>query len=247
MGAAKVTSRLQKMICVLLTLTLLAGICPTAYAKTVKATVSDSSARFYKSPDSSSDHVRIDKGVTVTVKAVKGEWAQVKYSGYTGYIKTKYLSTGSSSSSSSSSKSSSSSSSSSWKSKVVALDWFDSGKNVLRKGHYGYVLDIRSGYMIKVKRMGGHNHADIEPATKSDAAKLKKLGASWHARPAILKVDDKYVACSINTMPHGDQTISDNNFDGQICLHMVGSMTHGGENVRSDHQSAIKKAYNWAH
>ena len=33
----------------------------------------------------------------------------------------------------------------------------------------------------------------------------------------------------------------------EICLHMVGSMTHGGENVRSDHQSAIKKAYNWAH
>ena len=241
MEASTVNSRLQKMISVLLVLSLM--LCAPAYAKTVKATVSDSSARFYKSASSSSDHVYIKKGATVTVKAVKGDWAKVKYSGVTGYMKTDDLSASSSSSSSSSKKRSGSG----WKSKVVAMNWFDDGKDVLHKGGYGYVYDIKSGYTIKVKRMGGHNHADIEPATAADAAKIKKLGASWHARPAILKADGKYVACSINTMPHGDDTIDDNDFQGQICLHMVGSMTHGGENVRSDHQSAIKRAYNWAH
>ncbi|MBR1560633.1 MAG: hypothetical protein IJ646_10385 [Clostridia bacterium] len=224
---------------------LLGTLCVPAYAKTVKATVSESSAKFYKKADTHSDYIRLSKGVTVTVSAVKSGWAKVKYSGVTGYMKTDDLEAASSSSKSSSS--SSSSSSTSWKSKVVALKWFEDGKNVLKKGHYGYLLDIKSGKKIKIKRMGGHNHADIEPATKADAQKLKSFGASWDPRPAILKVDDKYVACSFNTMPHGDQTITDNDFEGQICLHMVGSMTHGGEQVRSDHQAAIKKAYNWAH
>ena len=38
-----------------------------------------------------------------------------------------------------------------------------------------------------------------------------------------------------------------NNYDGQFCLHMVGSKTHGSDSVNSEHQSAIRKAYNWAH
>ena len=233
---------LQKMISMALVIVMVLSFASTAFAKTVKAKVSESSARFYKSASSSSDHVRLKRGATVTVTAVKGEWAKVKYNGVTGYMKIDDLESASKSSSSGKS-----ASKSSWKSKVVAKQWFDDGKDVLKKGHYGYVYDIKSGYTIKVKRMGGHNHADIEPATKSDAKKLKKLGASWDARPVILKVDDKYVAASINTMPHGDQTITDNDFEGQVCLHMVGSTTHSTDSVRSDHQSAIKKAYNWAH
>lgn len=246
MGAVKMKFRLQKMISVLLLVALLMSLCAPAYASSVKATVSSSSAKFYKKASNHSDHVRISKGATVKVYEVKNGWAKVKYKDVTGYMKTDDLKSGSSGSSSSSS-SSKSKSSGSWKDTVTMPKWFDNGKDVLKKGHYGYVLDIKSGYKIKVKRMGGHNHADIEPATKSDASKIKKLGASWDARPAILKVGDKFVACSINTMPHGDQTITNNNFDGQICLHMLGSMTHGGEQVRGDHQSAIKRAYNWAH
>ena len=55
------------------------------------------------------------------------------------------------------------------------------------------------------------------------------------------------MACSFNTKIHGDQTITDNGYDGQFCLHMVGSKTHGEQEVRADHQSAIEKAYRWAH
>ena len=63
----------------------------------------------------------------------------------------------------------------------------------------------------------------------------------------ILKAGGKYVACSINTTPHGDQSITDNGYDGQFCLHMVGSTTHGTETTNESHQAAINKAYNWAH
>lgn len=135
----------------------------------------------------------------------------------------------------------------SWKRKVVALNWYEGGSRVLKKGKYGYLYDVKSGISLKIKRMGGSAHADVEPATKSDTAKLKRLGYSWKRRPAILYAGGKFVACSFATEPHGDQTIHDNGFDGQFCLHMLGSKTHGSDNVDADHQSAVRKAYNWAH
>ena len=140
-------------------------------------------------------------------------------------------------------------SSGSWKSKVVALNWYEGGSKVLKKGKYGYLYDVKSGIYLKIKRMGGSAHADVEPATMSDTAKLKKLsgGYSWKRRPGILYAGGKFVACSFATEPHGDQTIRDNGYDGQFCLHMLGSKTHGSDNVDADHQSAVKKAYNWAH
>ena len=133
------------------------------------------------------------------------------------------------------------------KSKVMAMKWYDGGSKVLKKGKYGYLYDIKSGLSIKIKRMGGTAHADCEPATKADTAKLKKLGYSYKRRPGILYAGGKFVAVSFTTQPHGDQTLTSNGYNGQFCLHMVGSKTHGSDRVDEDHQSAIKKAYSWAH
>ena len=135
----------------------------------------------------------------------------------------------------------------SWKRKVVAMKWYDGGSRVLDKGDYGALYDIESGLRLKIKRMGGTSHADVEPASKSDTAKLKKMGYSWDRRPAILYSEGKFVACSFATQPHGDQTISGNGYNGQFCLHMVGSKTHGSDQVDADHQAAIRRAYKWAH
>jgi hypothetical protein len=132
-----------------------------------------------------------------------------------------------------------------WKSKVVKLDWYKKGKNVLKRGGYAYLYDIKKGIKLRIKRMGGTNHADVEPATASDTAKLKKLAGgkfSWVCHPVILQANGQYVACSINTMPHGDQTIRNNNYNGQFCLHMVNSRTHGSDKVDPDHQAAVAKA-----
>ena len=115
------------------------------------------------------------------------------------------------------------------------------------KGEYGGLYDVKTGMHLKIKRMGGSSHADVEPASKSDTAKLKKMGYSWDRRPGILYSDGKFVACSFATQPHGHQTISKNGYHGQFCLHMVGSKTHGSDHVDADHQAAIKKAYSWAH
>ena len=76
--------------------------------------------------------------------------------------------------------------SSEWKKKVTVVEWFHGGRSALRKGHCGYVYDIKSGKTIRVKRLGGHNHMDLEPADRASGAVMKKLGKSWNPRPAIL-------------------------------------------------------------
>ena len=133
---------------------------------------------------------------------------------------------------------------------VVAMDWFNGGSNVLKRGEYGTVYDIESNTFFNIKRMGGTNHADIEPATLEDTAKLYAICGgeySWDSRAVILIAGGKFVACAMNTMPHGDETIYDNGYDGQCCLHMVNSRTHGSDKVNSAHQEAIREAYMWAH
>ena len=227
--------RLQKIICMTMIVALLATLLCPAFAKTISAKVKNSSAKFYKSASTSSASVSIKKGTKLKVTAVKNGWAKVSYKGHTGYMKTSALSTAKRKTS--------------WKSKVVAMNWFDGGQNVLSVGGYGTIYDIRTGVKIRIKRMGGHNHADVEPATKADTAKLKSLGGgySWDSRAVILYSNGKYVACAINTMPHGDQTITNNGYDGQFCLHMLGSRTHGSDKVNENHQAAINQAYNWAH
>ena len=240
--------RIQKLICALVIALLAVSALTPALAQSVKATVSSSSAKVYKKASKSSAHMKVSKGTTVTVTAVSGSWAKVKRNGKTGYMPVKYLKTASSSKKSSGD--TKKSSNSNWKSKVVKMDWFKGGKNVLKKGSYGYIYDIDKGIELRIKRMGGCNHADVEPATAADTAKLLRIAGgsfSWKSHAVILKAGDKYVACGINTEPHGDQTIKNNNYEGQFCLHMTNSITHGSQKENENHQKSIERAYKWAH
>ena len=226
--------RLQKILCtVLIVMLIVTMLCP-AYAKTLKAKVSSGSARFYSKASAASASVRIKKGTTLTVTAVHNGWAKVKYKGIVGYMKTSSLITAKAAARV-------------LKSRVVKMDWYKGGSDVLEKDHYAYIYDIASGYTIRIKRMGGHNHADVEPATKADTAKLRALGYSWDSRAVILISNGKYVAAAINTKPHGDQTIHNNGYNGQFCLHLLNSKTHESGKINTEHQAAIRRAYNWAH
>ena len=199
----------------------------------------------YKRASTSSTRKSVSVNTKVSVTGTSGSFYKVRKSGVTGYVLKSCVSK-----SKVSTTTSSSSKSASWKSKVVKLDWFKTGKTVLKTGAYGYLYDISTGITMRIKRMGGTNHADVEPATAADTAKLLKIAGgtfSWNSHAVILYAGGKYVACAINTMPHGSQTIKNNNYNGQFCLHMVNSLTHGTTTVNAAHQAAIEKAYNWAH
>ena len=204
----------------------------------------------YKSASSSSSKKSVSVNTKVYIVGRDGDYYRVENAKGTrvGYIKTSCVSS-SKVKVTSAKVDADDKSDTSWKSKVVKLDWFSEGCKVLRKGNYGYIYDIDTGITIKIKRMGGHYHMDVEPATAADTRKLLRASHgkwSWDSRAVILMAGDQYVASAINTMPHGDQTITNNNYDGQFCLHTSGSLTHCSSKENSSHQRAINKAYDWA-
>lgn len=202
----------------------------------------------YKRASSSSSRRSISANTKVYVVGKSGSYYKVQNSSgsATGYVKTSCVSR----SKVSSRLVAKSGSGSSWKAKVVKMNWFNGGSHVLKKGSYGYIYDIDTGVSLKIKRMGGHYHADVEPATAADTAKLLRIAHgkfSWKSHAVILKAGGKYVASAINTLPHGDQTLKGNGYSGQFCLHMSGSLTHASSQENSSHQSSIDRAYRWAH
>ena len=148
---------------------------------------------------------------------------------------------------SSSSSSSSSGSSSSSKSGVILADWWTSDiQKVYSRGTIATVTDVKTGISWKVKRRGGTNHADTEPLTAEDTAKMKKAYGgswSWNRRAIWVTVNGKTYAASQNGMPHAVYSITDNNFNGHFCIHFLNSRTHTGNRLDSAHQSCVKAAY----
>lgn len=124
-------------------------------------------------------------------------------------------------------------------------DWFKDGKDIIPKWSSFMVKDVATGLTFSARRWSGYNHLDAEPLTKSDAATLKKIAGgsySWARRAILIKYNGKVYAASMNTMPHGEQTIRNNDFSGHFCIHFPNSKTHGTNRVDSSHQSAVRRA-----
>ncbi|MGI6488776.1 MAG: LysM peptidoglycan-binding domain-containing protein [Syntrophomonadaceae bacterium] len=131
------------------------------------------------------------------------------------------------------------------------IPWSQANK-LFARGAVATVTDMDSGLTYQVKRRGGSNHADVEPLTAADTAKMKKAyGGSWSwTRHAILvQVGGRTLAASQHGMPHGGSSIGNNNFPGHFCIHFLGSKTHGGNqwasspaHVDSAHQAMVRKA-----
>ena len=192
---------------------------------------------------SSTQLIRLTKGTAVYVIGTSGDFCKVQNASASinGYIPKAYLSR--------TKPSSEESDLDKLKSQVIKLNWSDA-QNVLNRGSYYTLYDIRNGQTISVKYTMGSSHMDIEPASASDTAKLKKaLGGdwTWERTPIILIAEGRYIAASLYGEPHsGTDTVSGNNMDGVVCLHLTNSRTHGSGRIDEGHQNAIQAAYDWA-
>ena len=137
------------------------------------------------------------------------------------------------------------------------IDWFTGGiQELWPKGANFKIYDVKTGVVWWAHRWSGAYHADIEPLTAADTAKLCKIygvddaqeiydNNLWQRRPCLVTIGTRTFACSLDGMPHnpdGD-TIPDNNMTGQICLHFTNSKGHDSNAVSSSHQEAIEYAY----
>ena len=137
------------------------------------------------------------------------------------------------------------------------IDWNTGGIDELwPRGSNFKIYDVKSGIVFWAHRWSGGLHIDAEPLTAADTARICKIqGVSkaseitekthWMRRPALVTIGTRTFACSMFLVPHnpdGD-TISDNNFVGQFCIHFTNSKTHESKKVDSQHAEAIEYAY----
>ena len=141
------------------------------------------------------------------------------------------------------------------------IDWFTGGiQQQWAKGATAKVYDVKTGIVWTAKRWSGFNHADVEPLTAADTARLCKIYGvkkaqdiwdenHWEGRPILVLVGEHNYAASLMGMPHnypsGD-TIPNNDMDGQICIHFTNSKTSDSGIVKEDHVKAIEYAYTHA-
>lgn len=107
------------------------------------------------------------------------------------------------------------------------------------------IIDVQSGLSFLVQRRGGSKHADAEPLTKQDTATMKQLYGGkwkWDRRPVIFEYQGRWIAASINGMPHGGERIRDNGFAGHFCIHFLGSKLHSSGLQDPVHQATVLKA-----
>lgn len=127
---------------------------------------------------------------------------------------------------------------------VAMLPW-DLVNQLWRNGTTARVYDVGTGAVFSAWRLGGSLHADVEPLTKTDTYLLKKVYGgqwSWARRAVIVELNGRFVAGSMNGMPHGQQGIYDNDFPGQFCIHFLGSRLHKNHQIDAAHQAMILKA-----
>ena len=136
-------------------------------------------------------------------------------------------------------------------------DWNTSDiQKIFYKGCVATVTDVKTGISFRVKRWSGGSHADVEPLTAADTAAMCRVyGVStareiadkdlYQRRAILVTVGGHSYAASMYGEPHNDagDTIADNDFQGQFCIHFTGSKTHGSAKVDADHQQAVQYAY----
>ena len=138
------------------------------------------------------------------------------------------------------------------------IDWYTGGINELwARGSNYKVYDVKTGIVWWAHRWAGGLHVDAEPLTAADTARLCRCyGVStaqeikdknlYQRRPLLVTIGTRTFACSLYGVPHnypdGD-TISTNNFKGQVCIHFTNSKTHDSRKVDSGHEAAIQYAW----
>ena len=126
--------------------------------------------------------------------------------------------------------------------------YFNRKKGTFRDGAYAIVTDVATGISYRVKRVGGYNHTDVEPATAFDTWQMYRIygeECAWTRHAVLVTLSDgTTLSGSANGMPHGESHISGNNMNGHTCIHFLNSRTHGSDKVDAAHQSAIRAAAN---
>lgn len=145
---------------------------------------------------------------------------------------------------------------------VLDLHWFNEksfyNNHGVKKGNTITVMDIVTGKMFNVYVQSTGYHADVEPKTAADTQIMCDIygvddasDINWKRRAILVKANMGggviyTYAASMYGEAHGSQTIYDNNYNGQFCIHFRHSTTSETKIEYADNQDPIDKAVNYA-
>lgn len=132
---------------------------------------------------------------------------------------------------------------------VENMDWSIFKSTVAPTFKNAVLTDVGTGKSFNIVKQSAGYHLDVEPATAADTAVLTSIyngTITYVRRPVWLTVGSRTFAGSVYAVPHGDDTIPGNNFNGQFCVHLLNSMTHIGSAKDPDHQKCVQQAYDAA-
>ncbi len=124
------------------------------------------------------------------------------------------------------------------------LDW-QYASWILDSHNVAVLQDLETGKSFKARRLGGSNHADMEPLTAAGTAIMKEIYGgqwSWDRRAVLVYIDGQIIAASMAGMPHSIEDITDNDFPGHFDLHFLNSRTHYNNTIDPLHQAMVQKA-----
>lgn len=131
----------------------------------------------------------------------------------------------------------------------TVVDWYKDGQYILKRNTNIQITDVSTGLYFSAKVMGGFNHADIEPLSKSDTAIMQKIFTKWGwtPRPVSVYLNGMNIASSLSGMPHSFDTTPSNGVSGHFDLYLKNSKPHDSKTSKTyiqQHYNNIPKASN---
>ena len=225
-------------------------VTPSQPAETKGTTgyVSTGTVNMRKGPGTNYGVIKVlSKGDELTFFEETDGWYRIKQGSDSGYLSAKYVTTTKPAVSTPSQPSGSAPIEKPNSGSVQMADWWTSNiQKTFARGVIATVTDVDTGISWQVIRSGGSNHADVQPLTPADTAKMKQAYGgkwSWNRRAIWVTINGVTYAASMNGMPHGSGSITTNNFDGHHCIHFLNSRTHTENRWDTQHQAMVQKAY----
>jgi peptidoglycan hydrolase-like protein with peptidoglycan-binding domain len=135
-------------------------------------------------------------------------------------------------------------------SSVKLLHWFNEVKPSLKSSSVVQVFDPVSKYTWNIKALSLGRHFDSEPLTAQDTTYMNAAFGgvtTWTPLPVWVKLPSgTWTLATMHNTPHLSGNISNNNFDGHLCIHFLRDMDECRQNDPSygvQHQEAIRAAW----
>lgn len=134
--------------------------------------------------------------------------------------------------------------------RIQLLHWFNEVKTSLKTGQNLKVYDPATGISFTLYVMSRGRHADVEPLTADDTAKMMNAFGGkddWTPKAVYVNLPDgRWTIAAMHNVAHGTQTITSNNYNGQNCVHFLRDMDEcqkNDPNYGVQNQNAIRKAW----